>query len=89
MPLTTTAKQEIFESHGNHDADVGSTEVQVALHSRRISELTEHLKVHRKDFSSRRGMFKAVSRRRRLLRYLKGRDPQGYQNLIQSLGLRG
>ena len=89
MPLTTTAKQEIYEHYGAHDADVGSTEVQVAMLSRRIAELTEHLKVHRKDFSSRRGMFKAVSRRRRLLRYLRGRDPQAYQNLIQSLGLRG
>ncbi|MCB9385507.1 MAG: 30S ribosomal protein S15 [Bryobacterales bacterium] len=89
MPLTTTAKQEIYDAYGAHDADVGSTEVQVAMLSRRIAELTEHLKEHRKDFSSRRGMFKAVSRRRRLLRYLRGRDPQGYQNLIQALGLRG
>jgi small subunit ribosomal protein S15 len=89
MALTSQVRNDIYQAYGAHDADVGSTEVQVALLSKRISDLTEHLKQHRHDFSSRRGMFKAVSRRRRLLRYLKGRDPQGYQNLIRSLGLRG
>lgn len=89
MPLTTQIKKEISADHGRHDADVGSTEVQVALLTRRIADLTEHLKTHRKDFGSRRGMFKMVSRRRRLLRYLRGRDPQRYVDLIQSLGLRG
>lgn len=89
MALTAQVRNDIYQTYGAHDADVGSTEVQVALLSKRIADLTDHLKTHRKDFSSRRGMFKAVSRRRRLLRYLKGRDPQGYQNLIRSLGLRG
>ena len=89
MALTSQVRNDIYQTYGAHDADVGSTEVQVALLSKRIADLTEHLKLHRHDFSSRRGMFKAVSRRRRLLRYLKGRDPQGYQNLIRSLGLRG
>ena len=89
MPLATQVKEEIISTHKAHDADVGSTEVQVALMTRRIADLTEHLKQHKKDFSSRRGMFKLVSRRRRLLRYLRGIDPNRYSNLIQSLGLRG
>ncbi len=89
MPLATQVKEKIISTHRHHDADVGSTEVQVALLSHRIADLTEHLKLHKKDFSSRRGMFKMVSRRRRLLRYLRGIDPQRYRNVIQSLGLRG
>ncbi len=89
MPLAQQAKKEIFESHGTHDSDVGSTPVQVALMSRRIADLTEHLKTHKHDFASRRGMFKLVSRRRALLRYLRGRDPQQYRELVSSLGLRG
>ena len=89
MPLATQVKEEIISTHRHHDDDVGSTEVQVALLSRRIADLTEHLKEHKKDFASRRGMFKLVSRRRRLLRYLRGVDPQRYRNLVQSLGLRG
>lgn len=89
MPLAKQAKEEVYASHGGHEADVGSTPVQVALLTRRIADLTEHLKTHRKDFASRRGMFKMVSRRRRLLRYLQGRDPRGYRRLIDSLGLRG
>jgi len=89
MPLAKQAKEEIINAHGGHDSDVGSTEVQVALLSRRISDLTEHLKEHRKDFSSRRGMFKLVSRRRRLLRYLRAKSPERYTTLVQSLGLRG
>jgi small subunit ribosomal protein S15 len=89
MPLAEQVKQEIIAAHKTHESDVGSTEVQVALLTRRISDLTEHLKTHRKDFSSRRGMFKAVSRRRRLLRYIRSREPQRYAALVQTLGLRG
>lgn len=89
MPLETQVTEEIISTHQAHGTDVGSTEVQVALMTRRIADLTEHLKQHKKDFSSRRGMFKLVSRRRRLLRYLRGLDPNRYTNLIQSLGLRG
>ena len=89
MPLAEQAKKEIFSAYGTHGEDVGSTEVQVALLTRRIADLTEHLKQHKKDFSSRRGMFKAVSRRRRLLRYLRSCDAQRYSNLVKSLGLRG
>ena len=89
MPLAEQAKKEIFSTYGAHSDDVGSTEVQVALLTRRIADLTEHLKQHKKDFSSRRGMFKAVSQRRRLLRYLRSRDAERYSNLVKSLGLRG
>jgi small subunit ribosomal protein S15 len=89
MPLAVQAKKEIIAEHRTHKSDVGSSEVQVALLSRRILELTEHLKEHRKDFSSRRGMLKLVNRRRRLLRYLRGESPERYRNIVQSLGLRG
>jgi small subunit ribosomal protein S15 len=89
MPLAVQAKKQIINDHRTHKTDVGSTEVQVALLSRRIAELTEHLKQHNKDFSSRRGMLKMVNRRRRLLRYLRGESPERYTNLVQTLGLRG
>ncbi len=89
MPLAKQAKLEIIGEYRAHKNDVGSSEVQVALLSRRIADLTEHLKEHRKDFSSRRGMLKMVNRRRRLLRYLRDRTPERYKNVVQSLGLRG
>ncbi len=69
--------------------DVGSTQVQVASLTERISEITEHLKEHRKDFSSRRGLLKMVSRRRSLLRYLSRKQPSEYVRVVESLGLRG
>lgn len=69
--------------------DVGSTQVQVANLTQRISEITEHLKEHRKDFSSRRGLLKMVSRRRSLLRYLSRKQPSEYVRVVESLGLRG
>jgi small subunit ribosomal protein S15 len=89
MPLAGQAVKEIISAHRTHATDVGSTEVQVALLSRRIADLTEHLKEHEKDYSSRRGMLKMVNRRRRLLSYLRGEDPERYRNIVQSLGLRG
>ncbi len=89
MPLATQAKKDIYKAYGVHDKDVGSAEVQIAALTRRIAGLTEHLKAHKKDFSSRRGLLKMVSRRRRLIRYLRRKDPQGYVKLIESLGLRG
>ena len=89
MPLAKEAKQTIIKEYGVHDSDVGSSEVQVAILSKRIAELTEHLKEHKKDFSTRRGLLNMVSRRKRLLIYLKRGNPQGYRTLIQSLGLRG
>lgn len=81
-------KQAIIEEYKTHEADTGSTEVKVAILTARIRELTEHMKVHQKDFHSRRGLLIMVGKRRRLLQYLKSRDFNRYQTLIQRLGLR-
>jgi small subunit ribosomal protein S15 len=88
MGLTKETKQEIFEQHGKDAADTGSTEVQVALLSRRIDDLTEHMRTHRKDHHTRRGLLKLVGRRRRLLNYLQRRNLESYRKLIKDLGLR-
>ena len=81
-------KQSIIEEYKTHKADTGSTEVQVAILTARIRELTEHMKVHKKDFHSRRGLLIMVGKRRRLLQYLRNKDFGRYQTLIQRLGLR-
>jgi small subunit ribosomal protein S15 len=88
MTLTKEAKQEIVDRHGRDDSDTGSTSVQIALLTRRINELTEHLRSHPKDHYSRRGLLKLVGRRRRLLNYLQKNDLEGYRGLIKELGLR-
>jgi small subunit ribosomal protein S15 len=88
LPLTKETKQEIVGKHGRSGADTGSPQVQIALLTRRINQLTEHLRSHPKDHYSRRGLLKLVGRRRRLLQYLQKRDLEGYRNLIQELGLR-
>jgi small subunit ribosomal protein S15 len=88
MALTKEAKREFVTGHGRSDADTGSSQVQIALLSRRIDELTEHLRTHGKDHHSRRGLLKLVGRRRRLLNYLQKRDLEGYRSLIKELGLR-
>ena len=88
MALTKEAKREVVETHGRSDADTGSPEVQIALLTKRITELTEHLRTHRKDHHSRRGLLILVGRRRRLLNYLQKRDLEGYRRLIRELGLR-
>jgi small subunit ribosomal protein S15 len=88
VPLTKEAKQEIIGQHGRTQADTGSPQVQIALLTRRINELTAHLRAHPKDHYSRRGLLKLVGRRRRLLQYLQKRDLEGYRALIQELGLR-
>ena len=88
MALTKEAKQELIDKHGRNGQDTGSAEVQIAMLTRRINELTEHLRTHRKDHHSRRGLLKLVGRRRRLLDYLQKRDLEGYRNLIKELGLR-
>ena len=88
MPLTREAKQEIIGQHGRNEADTGSPQVQIALLTRRVNELTEHLREHPNDHYSRRGLLKLVGRRRRLLQYLQKRDLEGYRALIQELGLR-
>ncbi len=88
MSLVTDQKGEIIREHMTHEGDTGSPEVQVAMLTQRIRELTEHLKIHTKDFHSRRGLLKMVGKRRRLLRYLKDKDFNRYRTLIERLGLR-
>ena len=88
MALTAEQKKDILGSYGLHDTDTGSPEAQVALLTKRISDLTEHLKVHKHDHHSRRGLLKMVGRRRRLLTYLQKHDLEGYRALIKELGLR-
>ncbi|GGP48449.1 30S ribosomal protein S15 [Saccharothrix coeruleofusca] len=88
MALTTEQKKSILAEYGVHDTDTGSAEAQVALLSKRIADLTEHLKQHKHDHHSRRGLLLLVGRRRRLLNYLQKVDIQRYRSLIQRLGLR-
>ena len=88
MTLTKDAKTQIIQEHGRTAGDTGSTEVQVAILTRRITELTEHLKTHKHDHHSRRGLLKLVGRRRRLLEYLKREDIQRYRDIVAKLGLR-
>lgn len=86
--MDAKVKQETLSSYRTHDGDTGSPEVQVALLTGRILELTEHLKTHKKDFASRRGLLKMVGRRARLLRYLNHKDHSRYVSVIKRLGLR-
>lgn len=86
--MDTATKQDIKNEFATHETDTGSVEVQVAILTARIKELTEHLKIHKKDNSTRRGLQNMVSRRRRLLDYLHSRDVERYQTIIQKLGLR-
>ena len=88
MTLTKEAKLEIVGKHGRHEGDTGSSEVQIALLTTRINELTEHLRTHTKDHHSRRGLLKLVGRRRRLLNYFQRTNVEGYRALIKELGLR-
>ncbi|MFI6498587.1 30S ribosomal protein S15 [Nonomuraea typhae] len=88
MSLDTAAKKAIIAEYATADGDTGSPEVQIALLSKRISELTEHLKTHKHDHHSRRGLLLLVGRRRRLLKYLQNTDIQRYRTLIERLGLR-
>ena len=88
MPLTQDQKTELIQKFGANEKDTGSTKVQVALLTQRISELTEHLKVHKHDHHSRRGLLLLVGRRRRLLKYIAAVDVARYRSLIERLGLR-
>jgi len=88
MPLTKEQKTELGGRYGSGEKDTGSTKVQIALLTQRITELTEHMKVHKHDHHSRRGLLKMVGRRRRLLTYLQKHDLEGYRALIKELGLR-
>ncbi len=87
--LTAEKKEKIIEKYRRDEKDTGSPEVQIALLTARINELTEHLKSHSKDHHSRRGLLKMVGRRKRLLKYFKNKDIESYRNLIAELGIRG
>ncbi|MCL5292531.1 MAG: 30S ribosomal protein S15 [Actinobacteria bacterium] len=89
MALEKEEKDQIINEHKLHSGDTGSTEVQVAILTKRINDLTEHIKVHKKDHHSRRGLLKMVGRRRRLLNYLKEADIERYRAIVAKLGLRG
>jgi small subunit ribosomal protein S15 len=86
--ITKEQKVAIVEKHGASDADTGKPEVQVALFTARINDLTEHLKIHKQDHTSRLGLLKMVGKRRRLLAYIRNRDVDRYRALIAELGLR-
>jgi small subunit ribosomal protein S15 len=88
MALAVEQKSQVISQYKVHKSDSGSPEVQVALLSQRILQLTEHFKTHHKDHHSRRGLLTMVARRRKMLKYLKDRSPERYQALIQSLGIR-
>ena len=88
MSITAERKTEVVREYARHEGDTGSPEVQVAILSERINNLTEHLKTHKKDFHSRRGLLIMVGQRRRLLDYLKRKEVPRYETLIKSLGLR-
>jgi small subunit ribosomal protein S15 len=88
MTLATAAKSTLINQYHTHEGDTGSPEVQVALLTERVNQLTDHLRTHRKDYASRRGLIMMVGKRNRLLRYLQQADRQRYLNLITRLGLR-
>ena len=88
MPLTKEQKSEIFKDYGLNDKDTGSAEVQIAMLTKRITELTEHFRSHKKDHHSRRGLLKMVGQRRRLLSYLTKNDIEKYRDIISRLGIR-
>jgi len=86
--ITQESKSQIIEKYSRHEGDTGSPEVQVAILTKRIQELTEHLKVHKNDHHSRRGLYKMIGQRRGLLNYLMKKDIARYRSLIEELGLR-
>jgi len=88
MSITKERKQQLIKDFGRGDSDTGSPEIQISLLTSRISRLTEHLQTHRKDYASRRGLLRMVSRRRRLLDYLRGIDPQRYLDILRRLEIR-
>ncbi len=88
MALTKEQKAQIVAANRLHDKDTGSPEVQIALLTKRINDLTEHMKTHKKDFHTRLGLLKMVGRRRRLLDYVKDRDLESYRQMLAQLGLR-
>lgn len=89
MSLTTTEKAGLIDKFAQHDGDTGSPEVQIAIFDRRIRQLQDHLREHKHDESSRRGLLRLVGKRRRMLAYLRRKDPERYRAIIGELGLRG
>ena len=88
MPVTKESKVEIIKKFAKHENDTGSPEVQVALLTDRINQLTEHFKIHKKDFAGRRGLLKLVGQRRNFLNYLRNIDVERYRAIVKALGLR-
>ena len=88
MPLESAVKQSIMTEHATHEGDTGSPEVQIAMLTQRIKDLTEHARAHKHDHHSRRGLLLLVGRRKRMLRYLEATDIERYRSLIKRLGLR-
>ena len=88
MPLDGTEKAELISGFAKHEGDTGSAEVQIAIFDKRINQLQEHLRLHKHDESSRRGLLKLVGKRRRLLAYLRKRHPERYREILGRLGLR-
>jgi small subunit ribosomal protein S15 len=88
MAITQEVKHQLIEEHKKHDTDTGSPEVQIAILTQNIINLTDHLRVHKKDHHSRRGLLKMVGQRRKLLKYLKNKDINRYSALIEKLGIR-
>jgi len=88
MPLDQAGKAELIKEFGSAEGDTGSAEVQIAIFDKRINQLQEHLRMHKHDESSRRGLLKLVGKRRRMLRYLNKKDPERYREIIKRLGLR-
>ncbi|MCB9915813.1 MAG: 30S ribosomal protein S15 [Planctomycetes bacterium] len=88
MAITADRKAEIIQQYATKEGDTGSPEVQIAVLTEHIVNLTEHLKIHKKDFATRRGLLTMVGRRSRLLRYLRGKSPERYRDLVSRLGLR-
>ena len=86
--MNVNEKKEIVKDFGKNNTDTGSTEVQVALLTKKINELSEHFKTHKKDHHSRRGLLGMINNRRKLLKYLRGKNEEGYLSLIKKLGLR-
>ncbi len=89
MSINLKNKKEIITKYGENDKDTGSTSVQIAMMSQKINELTEHLKINKKDFATKRGLLMMVGRRKRLLSYLKANSVAEYRDLIKKLGIRG
>ena len=86
--MNVNEKKEVVKDFGKNNTDTGSTEVQVAFLTKKINELSEHFKIHKKDHHSKRGLLGMINNRRKLLKYLKGKSEKGYQDLIKKLGLR-